>query len=147
MKTTENQFIDWFNDNVRPNKFSFSDKRQFVGELNSSDFWIQPKARFLQNNPPSWITKEFNIINGSYELNEDRLIFNLTVQLENKHRNFFFFGIPFGIALSIYMDFSPVFSPLLFAGWLGYFGYLIWRVKQDTNFYCELLSTELKNDL
>ncbi len=143
VKTSESQFIHWFKDNVRPDIFSFKDNRPFIGELNENGFWLQPKTRFFHNSPQSdWGFKELNFAYGTYELNEDRLTFNLTVELERKHRTFFLFGIPIGTVLHFYLDFAPI----LILGCLGIFGFLLWRVKQDTYFYLELLKNELEKD-
>ena len=103
---------------------------------------MQPKGRFFQSNPQSWGFKEFNFVSGTYELKDNSLHFNLTVQLQNNHRNFFLFGMPIGIAIIFYFGIAPI----IIFGWLAIFGFLLWRVKEDTNFYLELLINELEKD-
>ena len=120
------------------------DKRTIVGERNNTSFWIQPTSNY---NPDDWdsVLRTLNYAHGNYKLQNDNLIFNLTVEMSNRNGIFFFIVISavldyFIMTKTEYFNEFPTMT--IFA--IGYLLFQLWRVREDRGFYKELLTNELE---
>ncbi|MEQ8550001.1 MAG: hypothetical protein RIC03_18955 [Cyclobacteriaceae bacterium] len=99
--------------------------------------------KFPHSSPDrSWTFKELNLVVGSYELLNNKLTLDITIQLESKYRNILLLSIPTSIAISYYLGIGHELTLLL----TGMMGFAIWRVNEDANFFRELLIGELEKE-